>query len=331
MGGLGSALVVAAIAVLALVAAVDSLIGSDPPPAAETAAGTEEAVEPEPEERSPLEEELYLAGLRGTLWVSGPTCELSALTFPELPPRRAAARSCRLAVAGDLRLEVDKRALQPDGTLIARCGVQRIELVDAGDPSSEPATFAGCAPAWTPDGTLTYVLLGEVVSRDGDGGVRTVLSKATLAKALHDAPGVDPVIASFSVRELAWLTNRRLAAVVRGYWPRGTGTADYFVLLERGRLVGRPAAAGRDIRYLHVSPRRSFASAYVVGQGLHVLDRSGESLRVPVRGAESIAWSPDEGWTAIGGPGGVVVFPTSRPEGQRLRLPVAARDLAWVA
>ena len=280
-------------------------------------------------QRSALEDELFYAGLRGTLWISAPDCGLSALTFPVFPPRPAAARSCRLEVSHDLRLEVDGSALQPDGGLVARCEIYRTELIDARSSAAPPRTLDGCAPSWKPDGTLTYVRRGAVVSRAGNGRVETLLSKEALAAALHGADGVDPVIASFSAKELAWLTDDLLAATVRGYWPRGSESSDFLVLFRRGRLVAPPAVIAREIRYLHASPRRTFVSADAVGDGLRTLDREGRRVPVPIRAATTIAWSPDEGWTAVGSAAGVFLYPTAEPR-SRLRLPLRARDLAWV-
>ena len=91
-----------------------------------------------------------------------------------------------------------------------------------------------------------------------------------------------------------------------------------------------PALIAREIRYLDPSPRRSFLAAVAAGDGLHVIDRESRPVDVPVRRATAIAWSPDEGWTAVASPGGVFVYPTAEPRA-RLRLPLLARDLAWVS
>ncbi len=325
----GTTLVVAAIAALALVAAVDALVHRPAEPAKRVSEAIEQPEPPSEDVHTPLEDDLYYSGLRGTLWISAPDCRLSALTFPDLPPRPAAARSCRLSVSHDLRLEAGGTTLQPDGTLAARCDVYRTEVIDASSSSSAPEELDGCAPAWKPDGTLTYVLLGEVISRDRLGRTETILTKNELWRALHAADGVDPVIESFSAHELVWLADDLLAATVRGYWPHGSGSADFLVIFRGKRLVAPPALMAREIRYLDPSPRRSFLAAFAVGDGLHVIDRESRPVGVPVRRATAIAWSPDEGWTAVASPASVLIYPTAEPRA-RLRLPLLARDLAWV-
>jgi hypothetical protein len=96
--------------------------------------------------------------------------------------------------------------------------------------------------------------------------------------------------------------------------------ADYLAVFEDGRIVGEPVAARDELRYLRASPQRSFVAATALGDGVLVLDRAGEPVEVPVEPARGIAWSPDEGWTAVVQRSSVVVYPTLYTR-ERFRLP----------
>ncbi|MDQ3823421.1 MAG: elongator complex 1 family protein, partial [Actinomycetota bacterium] len=57
-----------------------------------------------------------------------------------------------------------------------------------------------------------------------------------------------------------------------------------------------------------------------------------DGTRLPLRGVQALAWSPDERWTALATARHVVLVPTRRladPRARRLWLPIEARDLAW--
>ena len=45
--------------------------------------------------------------------------------------------------------------------------------------------------------------------------------------------------------------------------------------------------------------------------------------------ARAVTWSPDERWTALAASDGVWVFPSERPRGPVIRIPLDARDLDW--
>ena len=80
-------------------------------------------------------------------------------------------------------------------------------------PDGEP--LRGTAPAWRPDGTLTYFADGAVRAwPNGD----VILSQRDLVRAMRTSPvaGLRGRFERFSMREAAWLDDRRLAAILSG-------------------------------------------------------------------------------------------------------------------
>jgi hypothetical protein len=65
--------------------------------------------------------------------------------------------------------------------------------------------------------------------------------------------------------------------------------------------------------------------------GLVTLTRDGKPIRLPIRRARALVWSPDERWALAAGRRSLFLFRPGDPELRFRRLPIAARDLAWVA
>ena len=82
----------------------------------------------------------------------------------------------------------------------------------------------------------------------------------------------------------------------------------------------RPSPQGRYYAILQGEPR-----------SVRVFTRDGRTVE-PTEGtprAWAVAWSPDERWTALAASDGVWVFPSERPRGPVIRIPLDAHDLAW--
>lgn len=82
----------------------------------------------------------------------------------------------------------------------------------------------------------------------------------------------------------------------------------------------RPSPQGRYYAIFRGEPR-----------SVRVFTRDGRTVE-PTEGtprAWAVAWSPDERWTALAASDGVWVFPSERPRGPVIRIPLNAHDLSW--
>ena len=209
----------------------------------------------------------------------------------------------------------------PRGGLYARESDGRVEL---GSQGSQPSLrFPGRAPAFMPDGTFTYARGREVVAwttecpsgarlftLPGDNG--TVRCPTTIARLGYPA-----------IR-LAWLSTSRMAVIVQ--------PSEYELLIrERDQTVLRVPGWGAPITNLSVSPHGTYVSVRAEGRGgVLVFHRDGWAVPLPpLNGIRSVAWSPDDEWTAAATPFSVFVFPTDDPHELVRRLPIRAVDLDW--
>lgn len=314
-------LVVGGLVLLAGVAAVETVLGDD-----ESAA--DRARPTQPSSQPGLPERLEAAGASGLLYVSlrrDAACRIQLLRLPTLDVELdVPAPDCRFAVAPSglvatgFDCEEPGALLRPDGAVVDR--------------------FAGCAPAWKPTGELTFIREGSVmaVPRSCSGSVddcaRALLSPRDVQRGLPKLVGGRP----WSVREIAWLDETTLAAIVRG--TAGTGgfrrrTAVIRVFKGR-RPVAAPSFGTGMLTGLAVdrAHRRIFANGDVV-QGVFELDERGafrNTLTVPgIPEVTSVAFSPDGRWAAAAGRGGVLVFQPGEPPGRSFQLPFVVESVAW--
>ena len=250
------------------------------------------------------------AGLRGVLTYSDEDCRLHALTLPDLAGHPAASeRRCRLT--GVVRLRFGRPVGDPQRVLVARCRSGQVEVSELGGRLLGRAP--GCFPAWRPDGTLTAVRDGELVSLFP---ARVLLSRDDLARELEG---------DFELVEATWLSRRTLATVVRATSPSSDRTV---IAVFRGRrLVKRPVAFGASMSGLRVSPDGGFVAARS-SRGAIVLDREGRRVPVPA-GLGALSWSPDGAWAAGTRGDEIVFFPAGEPTAAGIPVPLAARDLVW--
>jgi hypothetical protein len=185
-------------------------------------------------------------------------------------------------------------------TLAAWCEHGRVIVAAPSGP--ELPMIGGCAPAWKPDGSITYVRRGSIVQFPRTGRAVVVRTASELTDALGSP-----------VEHVAWLTSRRFAVA----------TLHKLAVFDGRRLVAvRAIAPGVDD--LRASPRGSFL---VVRRPNEV--RVYDARLRPQGGftsAAAVAWSPDERWTAVSD-GTRVVLRRGRT---RFVLPLAAVDLAWL-
>jgi hypothetical protein len=260
--------------------------------------------------------ELRAGGADGVLTYADEDCRLHGLSLPELLPHPTRGHQCRFTGVAMLRL--GRPVGDPQRVLVARCGAGWIELGELGK-----AIFArerGCAPAWRPDGVLTAIRRGEVVSLFPPA---VLLSTHDLTSALRRAgwPGQ-----RFTVGEIAWLPGSRLAAIVRAA-DRDVG--DLLVVFKGRRLVSEPAFAYAGLSGLRASPRGSFVSAEIEAGGLAVVDNLGRPVLEGFRYGHALTWSPDERWGAAATEQGISLFRPGEPTQRAIWLPIVARDLVW--
>ena len=149
-------LVVVVVAAIALAAGFDALRGgSAAEPAAQRATEPPTTSTAETTETSPPEPELG-----GVLYYTDESCELQAVELPEPRPVEAPGwDECRFVLSPHRRRVAgagsgwDPRSDPLIGRLF-QSEDGRIQVSTNRGPEGEP--FAGQAPAWRPDGTLTY-------------------------------------------------------------------------------------------------------------------------------------------------------------------------------
>jgi hypothetical protein len=315
-------LVVGAIALLAGVAAVETWLGDN-----EGAADPAEATTQGPSQPG-LPDRLEAAGASGLLYVSvrrDAACRIQSIRLPTLDVETdVTAPDCRFAVASNGMLATgfdcdEPGALQrPDGAVVDR--------------------FVRCAPAFKPTGELTFLRDGRVmaVPRSCSGTVdecaRAVLTPRDVQRGLPVLAGGRP----WTVREIAWLDETTVAAVVRGTaGSAGFGpTTDAIVVFQGRRPVAAPSFGTGMLAGLAVdrASRRVFVSGNVV-QGIFELDESGRfarTLTVPgIPEVASVSFSPDGSWAAAAGRGSVLVFQPGDPPGRSFQLPFEVESLVW--
>lgn len=249
------------------------------------------------------------AGATGRLFVTEPTCRLSAMRLPTLEWENEPARepaSCRFTLGpGDEPLS-ETIALSAAGDLRARCSDGRILVSGAGIRAAEIQN--ACAPAWTPDGRLTFV-------RDGELWLGTAEPRLLLTRAeLREMFGRDA-----RLEEVAWLDDRRVWAVIRA---DGRLTLAAMTMSD---LVYSPTFTAERIDRLRVSSTGMVAAA--TDRGVVFFDNGGRrAMSFP--GATAVAWAPDSVIAAVAAPRQILfVAPISR---EVVALPLPVEDLEWV-
>ncbi|HXV95498.1 MAG TPA: hypothetical protein VD695_03040 [Gaiellaceae bacterium] len=323
--------VLVAIAAVGAAAVVDA-VRPDSGTASEARATGTPAAEPDP-----VKTALEAAGIRGVLYYSDPEddCRAHAIRLPgaeQVPPPKL--RACRFELPPDPGTGWLPRGAtwSPDGRLAAADDGSRVSLWT---PEGEVGRIAGRAPAWKPDGSLTVIRDGEV------WGEQKLLSARELRRAAHTlqiVPAGPRYLRSATAFAVAWFTDSRAAVLIRVRLRgrlQGIGPITALALFEGRRLVRVVPYSGA--RVLRLSPRRTFLSVVEDGERVAVVDSDGrtrlDSITIPAPNAVAVTWSPDERWTAVASRWSVHFLPTADiVAGQtprNIRLPLAARDLAW--
>jgi hypothetical protein len=298
----GTALLIAAVVALGIAATVDALRSDEgkKPPAPATSSTSPAA-------------DLRRADASGVLYAAvrmGNRCRLRALRLPDLSTAASfTSEFCEFDVnaAGEV---VVGPPCPGDGV--------RVQVI-----AGSSRAFPGCAPAWTPHGRLTFVLDGDVVSGD-----ELVIRDATrfARKALGDE-------SRLAVRQLAWLTEERVAVVVA---TRNLARA-VIVVVEGDRAVSEPIRMEAEANVgVSNDSQEIFVGGGEGGFGVQVFNRHGafvSASRFDFADVAAVAESPDGRFFAVARPDNVCIYEEADPP-PRERFPVTclpsdAVDLAW--
>jgi hypothetical protein len=280
----------------------------------------------------------------GTLYFTDAGCRLRALRLPALRPAQApewTRCTFSLSPSGRSVLPADA-AWHPQGRMYARSSSGRVEVASFSPPWN--FRFEGTAPAFKPNGTLTFVRGNNViewarcspVSSDAVAFAadttsrcpRVVVSRLQLLEATHF--GSEPLSETpFTVEAVAWLDDVRFAAILEGL----EGPTQVVVAIYDGRrLIRGTAGFVASFGDLSASSRRLFAFTRNDRlEGFSVMGADASSL-LPLPGfrdVHALGWSPNGRWLAVATRASVYLMDTLDPDRRALRIPLAARDLAW--
>ena len=179
--------------------------------------------------------------------------------------------------------------------------------------------IGGCAPAWRPDGSMTYVRRGAIVQFPRVGRAQVLRSRNQLSDALarfHALRGPS----GWRVTSIAWLASTRFAVLAH------SGTRRVIAVFAGRKIVGLRQRVPAGLSELRASPRGDLLVLRGRGRVVVYSTRMRALPRVPgFANAAAVAWSSDERWHALARAGEIILV---GPRAQ-LMLRVRARDLAW--
>jgi hypothetical protein len=336
----------AGMAALVAAAAVDALRGSPETQIADSEpAETETEPPPSPadwvEDGPAIAARLARLGVTGTLYLSARGClsggvePLRAVRLPELALAEGPEiGSCAFSLSADARHAAGRDAVwSPAAPVLAAETGTGVVLIDA-DTEAE-WELPGRAPAFTPDGSLSVVDGGAIVtwSNDCDGAAETVSPAFSLVPG---EPG--PYCRRVAIRRAA-LGQRlppqaRLRRVVSQAW-----ITDRALTALLDTTTGARIATYEDGRAVTVSPFDSPLGpmrAQPGGVNVGVLDRLNllvyDIQPLPLFGTSlatlAYDWSPRGDWLAYATNGAVYLVRTSDWTTQ-VRIRVSTQGLAW--
>jgi hypothetical protein len=320
-------LVVVAVSAIALAAGWDALRDGDEPAAQPEELPATSTQADGPTNFVPLDS--GRDAVSGTLFYTDESCELGAAELPDLRPADAPNwDECRFTLSpdgtrvGEETTGWDSHSDPRRGRLY-RVDDATIQVATNAGPEGEP--FAGAAPAWRPDGTLTYFTNGEI--RDWPEG-RTVVPANRLRMVVTEHPNAPGVgfIGNLRVIEHHWLDQDRLVAQVHADVRGGGPPLDLVAVFDDGLPFASTDFLG-DVRDLWSSPFGTYYAVLTDTLGLY--DFNGNALPLPsLEGAQAVAWSPDEDRMAVATDASVFVFTPGQAD-EVERFPLVANDLDW--
>jgi hypothetical protein len=279
-------------------------------------------VQPTPEvqidDRSALARQLRHDDVAGVLYFADAGCRLRALRLPSLSPAPAPKDGGCHALVSPASAPPGWSLWPRDTPLAARCDAHRRVIVSGASGPSLPM-IGGCAPAWRPDGSMTYIRRGAIVQFPRTGRAQVLRSRSQLADALERVPALRGS-SGWVASRVAWLGPARFAVLA------SSRSRTVLAVFSGRRIVAVKVGVPADVFELRASPRGSYL---VLGSpnGARVYDARRRDLpRVQsFGGVQSVAWSADERWSARAVERKVLLVGPRR----RVVLPVRALDLAW--
>jgi hypothetical protein len=261
-------------------------------------------------------EVLSASGVSGTLYFTLQADEGCILHILRLPG---------LDDAGAFLLDTCEFDVSPQGNVVtgSACPGKVVEVRPVG---GVPQRLRGCAPAWRPDGELTLVRNGNVVTADGELLVRD-LARVGRTWFSPRQPA--------TVRTMAWVTDSRLAAVLTGRTRFG---GDLLVFAEGGRaFIGSDLGVATTL-YVDRSQQEVWVGQpgdELSAPGVSAYTRNGVFVRTSAFRANVNAFAAaGDRWFAFGRPDNICIYerrdPPPREEFPLTCLPFDVVDLAWI-
>jgi hypothetical protein len=269
-------------------------------------------------DRTELADQLKRDEVGGVLYFVDGDCRLHALRLPSLTAAPAPrAGGCRALVSP--ASAPPGWSLWPRNTpLAARCDQHRRVIVSAAAGPTLPM-IGGCAPAWRPDGSMTYIRRGAIVQFPRTGRAQVLRSRSQLADSLEGVPALRGS-SGWRAKRVAWLGPARFAILA------STGSRSALAVFSGRRIVAVRSPVPADVVELRGSPRGNYL-VLATASGVDVYETRGRDLpRVRRLGrVVSVAWSSDERWAALAERQHIILVGPHA----RVVLPLHARDLAW--
>ena len=268
-------------------------------------------------DRAQVAASLRSSGVDGVLYFVDRSCRLHGLRLPGLTtapaPRGGGCRALLSPASAP-----PGWSLWPRKTpLVARCEHRRV-IVSATAGLALPM-IGGCAPAWRPDGSMTYIRRGAIVQFPRTGRAEVLRSREQLARALELAP-VLKGSTGWRASRVAWLAPGRFAIVA------SAGPRTILAVFSGRRIDAIRTQVSDSVTELRASPKGDYLVLRTPG-GLRVYDARRSTLPRVLRFGTptAIAWSGNERWVALAGSDRVILQSSRR----RVRLRLVAVDLAW--
>ncbi len=317
MRPLGTWVVIGAVALIGLFAARDALRSDEAPASAPATTTLAKQRPPPPAEKPPivgrarLAAELRAMGADGVLYLTDANCRRFLLRLPSLQwtPQGLPGPVCPNATVVDERFGLE--ASQVDADVIE---------VRSEDWSLR---FQGTAPAFRPEGRLTFIRAGRLFEwtvQCPPAAERVVFRGF---RPLERCPRLVQR-APTELHEVVWLDHSAFVAVA------GPELTPRLLVVRHGRVKRLFLSVGSRMGALQASPGGRWVASRVDGDLVLFDTRSVGALRLPGFGfeAQAIAWSPNDRFGAVATRGFIRVFPSSEPD-NGVAIPVAAVDVAW--
>jgi hypothetical protein len=306
VGNRGTALLVAAIVGLGVAAGVDALRGGGGPAGGRAASTSDRTTAASAAQK--LASRQITGVLHFTVIVRPGQCALSSLALPGLEATSAVdVGSCRIATSLGGRVAVGGPCPGGDISVLG---------------PAQPVLLEGCAPAWKPDGTLTFVRRDRVIE----------FVKGCTGSAPPDCLRPTPIRVEpkDAIRELAWINDERLAMLLDS---PGSPESVRVLVSGEGGPFARPALSFAGLSYLRPFGRnRLMVRAGPPGRAFLTIDENRIAHAFPrsLADGQALAVSPDGAWVASTSGGAVHVYRLGdvRPL-DPVRIDIDAVDLGW--